>query len=146
MKEVKDIELGGVMLLEVVDGSTLLKVQGDVIRLQYIEAENFTDLETILKEESGNVKYVVDSDVMDVYQTVIGLKSLTKEVANKIQNRVLEELIPYIATIAKKENSSVLIQSSYSGKNPSLTIGIGILNDLQVVLLNIREKGGNNIC
>lgn len=140
MKSLDELKLGGVMLLKVEGNTIILQVQNDKYQSQLKETREHKELREILKDFSGDTKVVASSDLFDVFNDEVLFEKLTSEVANKLQNKVLFSILPYIATIAKQEESSILIQSTYSIRNPSLTMSIGLVDDIQILLLDMHEK------
>lgn len=140
MRSLDELKLGGVMLLKVEGDDMILQVLNSKYQTKLIETNKHKELREILKDFNGDIRVLVSSDLFDLFNDELLCQKLTPEVANKLQNIVLINILPYIATIAKQEDSSILIQSTYSNKNQSLTMSIGLMDDMQILLLDIHEK------
>jgi len=135
----------------VLNGVTVLGVRGnDVMITQYDEKVNMphiesndtqlTDIKEILLEFKGKRNCIINSDIFDVINEKVKVKNLEKHTMKRILDKVIEESVPFLAEISALEGQDVLIQTTYDKENPALTITVGLLDDIQVLLLDIHYE------
>ena len=98
------------------------------------------DMIGALEEFKGKRVCLMSSDVVDVFNRKIKIKNLEKHNLVRISNKVITEYLHYLVGIADKENTGVLIQTQFDTNNPSLLITAGLLDDVQVILLELHYE------
>jgi len=133
------------------NGITVLGVRGnDVTITHYDEKVNIPHVETkdtelpdikgILSEFKGKRNCIINSDVFNVINEKVKVKNLEKHTLKRILDKVVEESVTFLAEISALEGQDVLIQTTYNKENPALTITAGLLDDIQVLLLDIHYE------
>jgi hypothetical protein len=140
MNQKKFNQLGSIMLLTANNNRYEVQIYKDKIIGTFETTTLLPPITTLLSSIRGGITSLVTSDVFDVTNLEIPLRNMEKHTLARIQNLIIARLLPYLATIAQEEQEAIMIQSSYSSTNPSLTISAGLLNDVQVLLLDIKEK------
>ena len=133
------------------NGITVLGVRGNDVKItHYDEKVNIPNIETkdtelpdikeILLEFKGKRNCIINSDVFDAENLKVKVKNLEIHSMNRIMNKVIEKSIPFLASISRSEGKDILIQTSFEKENPALTITVGIVDDVQVLLLDIHYE------
>lgn len=140
MKELERISLNTTMVVRVTDHKIILRVYEEKLEIAFRKCKDIPKLEDVLQIFKGKRACIINSDITGETNKKIKVKVLEKHVVSRIQKEVLAAYLPHLATIAESEDSEVLIQSSYTDDNPRLTITAGLIDDIQVILLDIHYE------
>ena len=140
MKELERISLNTTMVVGVTDHKIFVRIYEEELKIAFNEVERIPNMEDVLQSFKGKRACMISSDITGEMNKKIKVKVLEKHVVSRIQKEVLAAYLPYLATIAKNENSEILIQSSNTADNPRLTITAGLIDDIQVILLDIHYE------
>jgi hypothetical protein len=141
-------ELDSVLAL---NGVSVLGVRGNMIEITQYEKKicipnnaesdkNAPDIKEILLEFKGKRNCIIYSDVFGVENEKVKVKNLEMHNIKRIMNKVIEKSIPFMSKICAEEESNILIQTIYEKENPALTITVGLMDDVQVLLLDIHYE------
>jgi len=141
----KFIKLNSIIILEVSEKAVILKQYEEKIDLTLQDSDTPVSIQEILTPLIGTQVCIINSDVLGVVNEKIKLKRLEKHTLHKVLALTLEAYLPYLAKIAKDENSNILIQTFYESDNPALTITAGLIDDIQVVLLDVHYERNERV-
>ncbi|MCF7926307.1 MAG: hypothetical protein K9L74_01855 [Candidatus Izimaplasma sp.] len=140
MNQKKFNQLGFIMLLTASDNQYELQIYKDKIVGTFEPITLLPPITTLLSSIKGGITTLVTSDIFDVTNLEFPIRSMEKHTLARVQDLIVQGVIPYLATVAQEEQEAIMIQSSFSSNNPSLTISAGLLNDVQILLLDIHKK------
>ena len=133
------------------NGVSVLGVKGNTIEVTQYERKvsipkvegvntNVPNVKEILLEFKGKRNCIINSDVFDAENEKVKVKNLEMHNLKRIMNKVIEKSIPFLSEICVEENREILIQMTYEKHNPALTITVGVVDDVQVLLLDIHYE------
>ena len=133
------------------NGVSVLGVRGNTIEITQYERKvsipkeegansNVPNIKEILLEFKGKRNCIINSDVFDAENEKVKIKNLEMHNLKRIMNKVVEKSIPFLTEICIDEERDVLIQTIYEKDNPALTISVGLVDDVQVLLLDIHYE------
>ena len=140
MEKLDDILVpNSVMMLSSQNDVMKLESNKKVVTIKYKSGFSINSIEELLPVVSGSNTCVLNSDILDFFNLEMNLDELDIETISTIHNRVMKGVLPYLATIAQEEDSHVLIQSTFRERK-SLTINAGIIDDVQILILDLHLK------
>lgn len=139
-KNKKFHQLGSIMLLTANNNEYQLQIYKDKSIGTFETTTLLPLITTLLSSIRGSITTLVTSDIFDVTSMEFSIRNMEKHILARVQDTVIKGVLPYLATLAQQEQEAIMIQSSYSSTNPSLTISAGLLNDVQIILLDIHKK------
>ncbi len=127
------------MILEIIeDDDFIVEVEGVRKLIEVNPISNYKNIIDILGKHKGVDDYIITSDIFEEQQE-IKIKFIDTELAMDIIVEVINEMIDWIGYICKENDSAVLIQIVV--KNNEVEMNIGIKDDIQISLLELRRKG-----
>ena len=136
----KFIKLNSIIILEVNGSEVTLKQYEESLVLKMNDQPLLPSIEEVLEPLVGKRACIINSDILGIENQKIKLKSLEKHVLHRLLGLTLTSTIPYLAHIANEEGSSILLQSHYDPDSPALSITAGLVDDIQVLLLDIHYE------
>lgn len=133
----------------VLDDTLVAHIQGDQIIVKrfnkdyyfdYNPTEELIDIYGVLEEFKGKRVCLMSSDVLNIFNKKVKIRNLEKHNLVRISNKVITEYLPYLVGIADNENTGILVQTEFDTNNPSLLITAGLLDDVQVILLELHYE------
>jgi|LGOV01.1.fsa_nt_gb hypothetical protein len=132
-------------------GIAVLSVRGNkVVITQYDQKVSFNkddakqgmklELKDMLLEFKGKRNCVINSDVFNVTNQKIKIRNLEKHTLQRILDKVITKSISYLSKVSEEENTDIVIQTEYDGNNSALTVTVGLVGDIQVLLLDIHYE------
>ena len=131
------------------NSTILLSAKGDKFNLQVYQQsiegplpknDDIPDVHEVLAIHHGKRVCLVSSDVYDVMNEKIKIRNLETHNLHNILITSLMGALPWLTNKSKEYSNPILIQSSYSTDNPSLTVMAGFVDDAQVLLLDIHYE------
>ena len=96
------------------------------------------DIDNVLENSKGPVSCVLNSDILGLSDKIFKLKRLEIHTMHRLLTQIIKSSIPLLSEIAQREKKEIMIQSTINNLTPSLTISAGIIDDIQVLLLDLR--------
>jgi hypothetical protein len=141
----KFIKMNSIIILEVSEDTATLKQYEEKLSMKVKANDTLTSIEEVLAPLTGKRACIINSDVLGVVNEKIKLKRLEQHTLHKVLALTLEAYLPYLAKIVKDEDSNILIQTHYESDNPALTITAGLIDDIQVVLLDVHYERNERV-
>lgn len=132
--------LNGVVLVKVIEDLITLQSYENKSIVPYVGSDELPIIDDLLKELKGGRACIISSDVFNIFNKKIKLKSLDKHVLKRALDLVFKGSLQFIAKVSKDEDSSIIFHISYSKSDPALTVLVGLENDAQVILLDIHYE------
>lgn len=141
MKEKKKYyPLGSIMILEANENEYQIQIFENKYSERYICQDVPPPIEQLLQETKGDVEVSISSDVFDEESLNYKIRNMEPHTLIRLQNNLLDGVLPFLATQSWKTGNTIMIQSQYDANEPSLLISAGFLDDLPVVLMQIKKK------
>jgi hypothetical protein len=136
----KFVKMNSIIILEVSENTVTLNQYEEQLSLKVQANDTVVSVQEVLAPLTGKRACIINSDVLGVVNEKIKLKRLEKHTLHRVLALTLEAYLPYLSKIAKDEDSNILIQTHYEIDNPALTITAGLIDDIQVVLLDVHYE------
>jgi len=141
MKQKKNYyPLGSIMILEANKNEYQIQIFENKYSESYICQDVPPPIEQLLQETKGDVEVLLLSDIFDVESLSYKIRNLEPHTLIRLQNNLLDGVLPFLATKSWEIGNSIMIQSQYDANESSLLISASFLNDLPVVLIRIEKK------
>lgn len=127
-----------VCLISAEDGKIKIQANGKYCEIPVIHntiAPNLSQLTHDIDE--GNL-YKVSSDIYDLTKDTISLTGDAESLYLDLLRKMIRQLSPTFYRVMLKEKEPILLVSSGSKMYKSMTVMAGILNDIQILLLDIK--------
>lgn len=104
------------------------------------------EIDEILSKYSGKLEVIFSTDVLleeEEMNFKAHLSDFKEETIMSLYHEVIRANINDIVEIVKEEEDSILFQASYDEAKQLLLVTVGIIDDIRVVLLEIRGGEAN---
>jgi len=135
------IEPNHLLYLESTSHTTMLKRAHAAYSLPYQGHKESHSLLTVLNRFKGNATYHLNSDVFDFDNVEIPLHSLDPHQFHNLKVKLIENALPMLEKQSLEMASAIIVKDDSDAQSNHLSITVGLINDMQVVLIDLKPKG-----
>lgn len=140
MRIYEEFPLNGTTLLEVRDNQIIATSTNGATSKLFIDDRSTKSAEEVLRANKGDIEVFIDSDVFNLNQSEYSLKSFGNKYIQKLYHEILDTAFYDQSELIEKFQTPLLYQSTFNDKSGFLFTTVGFVDDMRVILLNIRRK------
>lgn len=128
-----------VCLISAEDEKIKIQANGKYCEIPVIHHTKAPRLSQLTYDIAEGELYKVESDIYDLTTDTISLTGDTESLYLDLLRKMIRQLSPIFYRVMLEEKEPILLVSSGSKKYKSMTVMAGILNDIQILLLDIKS-------